>query len=96
MKNKAGLIGIIITIVILIVVVIISNISTGNLSFVEGAVGTIFVPIQNGIVFLKNKITGNDQENSDIASVDCKSNSANLFIPGIMPLVEIVILLAPI
>ena len=69
MKNKAGLIGIIITIIVLIAVVIFSNISTGNLSCVEGAVGTIFVPIQNGIVFLKNKITGNEQENSDIASL---------------------------
>lgn len=75
MKNKAGLIGIIITIVILIVVVILSNISTGNLSFVEGAVGTIFVPIQNGIVFLKNKITGNDQENSDIARLQQENQS---------------------
>ena len=75
MKNKAGLIGIIITIVILIVVVILSNISTGNLSFVEGAAGTIFVPIQNGIVFLKNKITGNDQENSDIARLQQENQS---------------------
>ena len=75
MKNKAGLIGIIITVVILIVVVIVSNISTGNLSFIEGAVGTIFVPIQNGIVFLKNKITGNDQENSDIASLQQENQS---------------------
>lgn len=38
MKNKAGIIGIIITIIILIVLVIISNISTGNLSFIEGSV----------------------------------------------------------
>ena len=77
MKNKAGLIGIIITVVILIVVVIVSNISTGNLSFIEGAVGTIFVPIQNGIVFLKNKITGNDQENSDITSLQTSLQQEN-------------------
>ena len=31
MKNKAGMIGIIITVIILIIVVIVSNISTGNL-----------------------------------------------------------------
>ena len=66
MKNKAGMIGIIITIIILIVVVIISNISTGNLSFMESTVGTLFMPIQNGIVYLKNKIAGNEQEISDI------------------------------
>ena len=75
MKNKAGLIGIIITIVVLIAVVIASNISTGNLSFIEGVAGTIFVPIQNGIVFLKNKITGNEQENSDIASLQEENRS---------------------
>ena len=75
MKNKAGLIGIIITAVVLIVVVIVSNISTGNLSFIEGVAGTIFVPIQNGIVFLKNKITGNEQENSDIASLQEENRS---------------------
>ena len=69
MKNKAGLIGIIITVIVLIVVVVVSNISTGNLAFVQGVAGTIFVPIQNGIVFLKNKITGNEQENSNIASL---------------------------
>ncbi len=76
MKNKAGLIGIILTVIILIAVVIASNISTGNLSFLEGAAGSIFVPIQSGIVFLKNKITGNEQENSDIASL--KQENQNL------------------
>lgn len=69
MKNKAGMIGIIITIIILIVVVIVSNISTGNLSFMEGTIGQIFMPIQNGIVYLKNKISGNEQELSDIATL---------------------------
>ena len=53
MKNKAGMIGIIITIIILIVVVIISNISTGNLWAMESAVGKLFMPIQNGIIYLK-------------------------------------------
>lgn len=69
MKNKAGMIGIIITIIILIVVVIISNISTGNLWAMESAVGKLFMPIQNGIVYLKNKITGNEQELSDIQTL---------------------------
>lgn len=69
MKNKAGMIGIIITIIILIVVVIVSNISTGNLWAMESAVGKLFMPIQNGIVYLKNKITGNEQELSDIQTL---------------------------
>ena len=66
MKNKSGMVGIIITTVILIIVVIISNISTSNLSLVEGTVGKLFMPIQNGIIFLKNKISGNEQELSNI------------------------------
>ncbi len=69
MKNKAGMIGIIITIIILIVVVIVSNISTGNLWAMESAVGKLFMPIQNGIIYLKNKITGNEQELSDIQTL---------------------------
>ena len=69
MKNKAGMIGIIITIIILIVVVIVSNISTGNLWAMESAVGKLFMPIQNGIIYLKNNITGNEQELSDIQTL---------------------------
>ena len=69
MKNKAGMIGIIITVIILIIVVIVSNISTGNLSAMESAVGKLFMPIQNGIIFLKNKISGNEQELSDIETL---------------------------
>ena len=76
MKNKSGTIGIIITIVILIIVVIVSNISTNNLSLMEGAVGKIFMPIQNGIVFLKNKISGNEQELSNIETL--KNENQNL------------------
>ena len=69
MKNKASFIGIILTIIILVIVVVVSNISTGNLSAMEGTIGKIFMPIQNGIIFLKNKITGNSQELSDIENL---------------------------
>lgn len=74
MKNKAGIIGIIITVIILIIVVILSNISTGNLSFMQSAVGTLVTPIQNGIIFLKNKITGNEQELNDIATLKAEND----------------------
>lgn len=76
MKNKSGIIGIIITIVILVIVVIVSNISTDNLSSIEGALGKIFMPVQNGIVYLKNKISGNEQELSDIDTL--KNENQNL------------------
>ena len=78
MKNKAGTIGIIITIIVLIIVVAISNISTGKLAVIEGTVNKIFMPIQNGIVFIKNKITGNEQELSDINSLKSENQKIPL------------------
>jgi len=75
MKNKSGIIGIVITIVILIIIVIVSNISTNNLSSIEGAFSTLFMPIQNGIVYLKNKISGNEQELSDIQTLKNQNQS---------------------
>ena len=69
MKNKSGIIGIIITTVILIVVVIVSNISTGNLTFVRDTIGKMFIPMQNGLIYIKEKITGNDQQLSDMESL---------------------------
>ncbi len=76
MKNRSGVIGIVITTVILVVIVIVSNISTNNLSSIEGTIGKVFMPIQNGIVFLKNKIAGNEQELSDIDTL--KSENQDL------------------
>lgn len=69
MKNKSGIIGIIITTVILIVVVIVSNISTGNLTFVRDTIGKMFIPMQNGLIYIKEKITGNDQQLSNMESL---------------------------
>ena len=76
MKNRSGVIGIIITTVILIIIIVVSNISTNNLSSIEGTIEKMFMPIQNGIVFLKNKIAGNEQELSDIDTL--KSENQNL------------------
>lgn len=59
-KKKTSIVGIIITIIILIILVFISNMNVQNLSYIENAVSTIVMPIQNGLTYLKNKITGND------------------------------------
>lgn len=58
-KKKNGKIGIIITIIIIILLVILSNTEINNLSFAENAINTIIMPIQNGLTYLKNKISGN-------------------------------------
>ncbi len=58
-KKKTGIIGIAITVVILILLVFLSNIKTGSLSYIENVFSAIFMPVQNGYTYLKNKISGN-------------------------------------
>lgn len=65
-KNKKhGAIGIIITIIILILVVMFSN-NEDNGSFVENFASKIVMPVQNGLTYLKNKISGNNTFFTDI------------------------------
>mgnify|MGYP001126253341 FL=1 len=67
MKNgKTGTIGITITIIVLIIIIILSNIGTERMDIMKNGVTKIFMPAQNAFVFIKNKITGNEQEISDI------------------------------
>ena len=64
-KKKSGIIGIIITIIILVLVVIFSNGET-NTSFFENAATNLVMPIQNGLTYLKNKLSGNGTFFTDI------------------------------
>lgn len=64
-KKKSGIIGIVITIIILILVVIFSNGDT-NASFFENAATNLVMPIQNGLTYLKNKLSGNSTFFTDI------------------------------
>lgn len=57
-NRKSGIIGITITIIILIVLVIVTN---NNSIHLEGIASKIVMPIQNGITYLKNKVTGNNE-----------------------------------
>lgn len=57
-NKKVGIIGIIITIIILILIVVFSNGSSS--SFFENAASNLVMPIQNGLTYLKNKISGNN------------------------------------
>ena len=60
-RNKSNIIGIIITIIILISIVFISNIDISKISKVEEMLTTITMPLQNGFIYLKNKLQGNEQ-----------------------------------
>jgi len=64
--RKTGIIGIVITIITLIIIVVISNIKVNDLSYIETVLGTLVMPIQNGLTYLKNGISGNDSFFTDI------------------------------
>lgn len=68
-KKKTSIVGIIITIIILIILVFISNMNVENLSVIENVATTIVMPIQNGLTYLKNKITGNNTFFTDISKL---------------------------
>lgn len=56
-NKKSSIIGIIITIIILIILVAVTN---NNSIHIQGIASKIVMPIQNGLTYLKNKVTGND------------------------------------
>lgn len=68
-KKKSGIAGIIITIILLIILVFISNLKLNKFSYIENAFSNIIMPIQSGITFLKNKLTGNDNYFATIDSL---------------------------
>ena len=64
-SKKAGMIGVIITIIILIFIVIFSNGDSNN-TFFENVASNLVMPIQNGLTYLKNQLSGNDTFFTDI------------------------------
>lgn len=75
-KNKKnGIVGIIITIIILIVIVMISNTNNGEASFIEKACNAIVMPIQNALVNIKNRVTGNSSFFSDLDTLKAENES---------------------
>ncbi len=82
-KKKTGIVGIIITVIILIMLVFISNMNLENLSYIENAVSAVVMPIQNGLTYLKNKISRNHTFFEDINKLqqeneELKSKNAEL------------------
>ena len=71
-NKKAGIIGIVITIIILILIVIFSN-GEKNASLFENIASNLVMPIQNGLTYLKNKISGNDTFFADIDNLQSEN-----------------------
>ena len=59
-RKKSGIAGIVITIILLIILVFISNLKLNQFSYVENAFSNLVMPIQSGITFIKNKLSGNE------------------------------------
>ena len=64
-NKKSGIVGIVITIIILILIVIFSN-GEKNASFIENVAANLIMPVQNGLTYLKNKLSGNSTFFTDI------------------------------
>lgn len=64
-SKKSGLLGIIITIIVLILIVIFSN-RENNTSFFENIANKLVMPVQNGLTYLKNKVSRNSTFFTDI------------------------------
>ena len=65
-KKKTGIIGVVITIIILIFLVAVTNTDIAKMSYIENIVSTLVMPIQNGLTYLKGKLTGNDSFFEDV------------------------------
>lgn len=75
-KNKKKIAGIVISIIILVIIVIVSNIKINNLSYVQGFANFFVMPVQNGLTYLKNWVSGNNQFFTDISKL--KEENENL------------------
>ena len=73
-NRKSSIIGIVITIIVLIILVVVTN---NNLIHVEGIASKIVMPIQNGLTYLKNKVTGNNEFFSDIKNLKAENEQLN-------------------
>lgn len=69
-SKKTSRIGIAITIVVLIVIVIVSNIRIEDMSNVENGLGMLVMPIQNGLTYLKNWVSGNDSFFTNVGTLE--------------------------
>lgn len=71
-NKKAGIIGIVITIIVLIIIVIFSN-NDKSVSMFENGASKLIMPVQNGLTYLKNKISGNNTFFTDINNLKAEN-----------------------
>lgn len=72
-NNKSNSIGTIFAIILLLAIIIFSNIRTDRSYIITGAVSKIFIPMQNMIVYIKDRMSSQKME--DIASLREENNN---------------------
>ena len=72
-NRKTGIIGIIITIIVLIILVLLTNIKLGSLTGAQNVFSKIVMPIQNGLTYLKNKVSRNNEFFEDINNLKAEN-----------------------
>lgn len=72
-NKKVGAIGIIITTAILILLVILTSININNFSGAERIFSKLVMPLQNGLIYLKNKVSGNNYFFEDINNLKAEN-----------------------
>lgn len=66
-KNKSNShIGIILTIIVIIILVLLTNVENNSLSMIENVAYKVISPIQNAVIYTRNKIQGNTSFFTDI------------------------------
>ena len=73
-RKRSGIAGIIITIILLIILVFISNLKLNKFSYIENAFSNLIMPIQSGITYIKNKLSGNDNYFATMDSLKKENN----------------------
>lgn len=74
-NRKTSVAGIIITIIVLVLIVILSNIKIDNITHVESGLGVFVIPIQNGLTYLKNWISGNNNFFTNVNTLQEENSS---------------------
>lgn len=72
-STKTGVVGIILTIIILTGLVILTNVDTNKFSYAEGFINKLVMPVQNGMVYLKNKLFKNNNFFNDINALKAEN-----------------------
>lgn len=65
-NKKVGIIGVIITILTLILLIVLTNVDINKFSGMENLFNKLVMPFQNGLTYLKNKVSGNNAFFEDI------------------------------